>query len=131
MLQWVLSWLRHHARSLRILNGFSFRWYCRTINAQGVRPHVARSDGIQGQDVLETLALFTGLSMMAVSCASLSSFLAVSSLPGPAVVITSLLMEPLVEFGGEVESAPGEVERVKGALTATESVREVVVEMEV
>ena len=131
MLQWVLSWLRHHTRSLRILNGFSFRWYCRTIDAQGVRPHVACSDGIQGRDVLETLALFTSLSMTVVSCASLSSFLAVSGLPGPAAVIASLLTELLVEFGGEVESAPGEVERVKGALTATESVREVVVETEV
>ena len=50
MLQRVLSWLRHHARSLRILNGFSFRWYRRTINAEG-----ARRDDIQGRDVLETL----------------------------------------------------------------------------
>ena len=51
----MLSWLRHHARSLRILDGFSFRWYRRTIDAQGARPRVARCDGIQGRDVLETL----------------------------------------------------------------------------
>jgi hypothetical protein len=37
----------------------------------------------------------------------------------------------LVEFGGEVESAAGEVERVCGGLTATESAREVVVERDV
>ena len=50
MLLRVLSWLRHHSRSPRILNGFSFRWYRRTIDAEG-----ARRDDIQGRDVLETL----------------------------------------------------------------------------
>jgi hypothetical protein len=37
----------------------------------------------------------------------------------------------LVELGGEVESAAGDVERVTGALTATESARDVAVEREV
>jgi len=37
----------------------------------------------------------------------------------------------LVEFGGEVESAAGEVERVIGALTATESASDVAVETDV
>jgi hypothetical protein len=37
----------------------------------------------------------------------------------------------LVEFGGEVERAAGEVDRVTGALTATESAMDVVVESDV
>ena len=80
---------------------------------------------------LKLLALFTGLSMTAVSCASLSTFYAESGSPGPAATIASPWTEPLVEFGGEVESAPGEVEYVMGALTATESAREVAIETEV
>ena len=55
MLQRVLSWFRHHARRLRILNGLSFRWHRRTINAQGARPRIACRDGVQGRDILETL----------------------------------------------------------------------------
>ncbi len=80
---------------------------------------------------LYPLAFFTGLSRTAVSCASFSTFSAVSGSPGPAAAIASPLTEPLVEFGGEVESAPGEVERVTGALTATESASDVVVETDV
>ena len=41
------------------------------------------------------------------------------------------MTEPFVELGGEVDSAAGEVERVAGALTATESAKDVVVEREV
>ena len=80
---------------------------------------------------LKPLVFFTGLSSPAVSCASLSTFSAVRGSPGPAVVIASPLTEPLVEFGGEVERAPGEVERVMGALTATESAMDVVVDRDV
>ena len=72
--------------------------------------------------------LFTGLSITVVSCANLSTFSVVSGSPGPAAAIASPLTVLLVEFGGEVESAPGEVGRVVGALTATESAREVAVE---
>jgi len=43
----------------------------------------------------------------------------------------SPLTDPLVELGGEVDSAAGDVERVMGALTATESATDVVVESEV
>ena len=57
MLQWVLRRLRHHARRLRILNGFSFRRHRRTIDAQGARPRIARRDGVQGRDILEPLGL--------------------------------------------------------------------------
>ena len=37
------------------------------------------------------------------------------------MAIASLLTEPLVKLGREVEIKAGEVERVMGALTATES----------
>ena len=37
------------------------------------------------------------------------------------MVIASTLMEPLVEFGGKVKRAAGEVKRIGGALTGTES----------
>ena len=47
------------------------------------------------------------------------------------MAIASPLTELLVEFGGEVESALWEVERVMGALTATELARDVVIETEV
>ena len=80
---------------------------------------------------LKLWALFTGLSMTAVSCASLSTFYAESGSPGSAAAIASPWTEPLVEFRREVESAPGEVEYVMGALTATESASEVVVETQV
>lgn len=43
----------------------------------------------------------------------------------------SPLTEPVVEVGGDVESAVGDVERVIGALTVVESAAEVVVEREV
>ena len=48
------SYSMHHSKR-PWHNGFSFRWHCSTINAQGARPHIARCDGIQGRDVLETL----------------------------------------------------------------------------
>ena len=80
---------------------------------------------------LKPLVFFAGLSSPAVSCASLSTFSAVSGSPGPAAVIASPLTEPLVEFGGEVDRAVGEVERVTGGLTATESASDVAVERDV
>ena len=80
---------------------------------------------------LKPFVFLTSLSSPAVSCASLSTFSAVRGSPGPAVVIASPLTEPLVEFGGEVERAPGEVERVTGAFTATESAMDVAVERDV
>ena len=85
-----------------------------------VRAVMASMDGM----FLKPLTLFTGLSITMVSCASLSTFSAVSGSPGPAVVIASPLTEPLVEIRREVE-------RVMGALMATESASEVVVETEV
>ena len=84
-----------------------------------VRAVMASMDGM----FLKPLTLFTGLSITMVSCASLSTFSAVSGSPGPAVVIASLLTEPLVEIRREVE-------RVMG-LMATESASEAVVETEV
>jgi len=80
---------------------------------------------------LNPLVFFTVLSSPAVSCASLSTFSAVRGSPGPAAAIASPLTEPLVEFGGEVERAAGEVDRVMGALTATESAMDVAVERDV
>jgi len=56
---------------------------------------------------------------------------AVSSLPGLAVVIASLLTEPLVKFGGEVNRAEGKVERVIGAVNATESASDVAVKSDI
>ena len=49
--------LRHHARRLRILNGFSFRRHRRTIDTQGARPRIACRNGVQGRDILEPLGL--------------------------------------------------------------------------
>ena len=112
MLQRVLSRLRHHARRLRILNGFSFRRHRRIIDAQG-----ARHDGVQRRDVLETLSpLHRLICDGGLQCKPL---LCRERLSGT---------EPMVEFGGEVESAPGMVERVIGALIAMESAREGAVE---
>ena len=48
MLQRVLSQLRHHARRLRILNGFSFRWHRGTIDAQSTCLRMGRRDGRDG-----------------------------------------------------------------------------------
>ena len=59
MLQRVLSPLRHHARRLQILNGFSFRWHRGTIDAQGACLRIARRDGVQGRDVLLKYLIFT------------------------------------------------------------------------
>ena len=72
---------------------------------------------------LYPLTFFGGLSP--VSCVSFSTLSKVSGSP------TSPLTEPAVELGGEMERAPGEVERVMGGLTAVESAVEVVVEREV
>ena len=83
MLQQVPSRFHYHARHLWILNGFSFRWHCRTINAQSACPHIACCDGIQRQDVLETLGHLHQL----LHDASLSTFSAVSGSPGPAAAI--------------------------------------------
>jgi hypothetical protein len=83
---------------------------------------------------LNPLAFFGYLSSPAVSCASLSTLSTVSCSPGPAVADAgraSPLTEPLVELGGDVDSAAGDVERVTGALTAVESAKDVVVEREV
>ena len=41
------------------------------------------------------------------------------------------MKEPLVELGGEVDSAVGDVDHVTAALTVTESAKDVVVEREV
>jgi hypothetical protein len=41
------------------------------------------------------------------------------------------LKEPLVELGGEVDSAVGDVDHVTAALTVTEFAKDVVVEREV
>ena len=83
MLQQVPSRFRYHARHLRILNGFSFRWHCRTINAQSARPRIVCRDGVQRWDVLETLGHLHQL----LHDASLSTFSAVSGSPGPAAAI--------------------------------------------
>ena len=66
---------------------------------------------------LNPLAFFGYLSSPAVSCASFSTFSTVSCSPGPAVADAggaSPLTEPLVELGGEVDSAAGDAERVTG-----------------
>ena len=94
------------------------------------RAVIASSVGI----FLNPFGFFGYLSSPAVSCASLSTFSTVSCSPGPAVADAgraSPLTEPLVELGGEVDSAAGDVERVTGALTAVESAKDVVVEREV
>jgi hypothetical protein len=70
-------------------------------------------------------------SSMEVSWASFSTCSVVRGSPGPAAAIASPLTEPLVELGGEVERAAGEVERVRGTLTATESATDVAVERDV
>ena len=100
MLQPILSRLRHHSRSLRILNGFSFRWHRRTVNTQGARPRIVRRVGIQGRDVHEILGPLNQLIHDGVSCASLSTFSTVSGSLGSAATIASPLSEPLIEFGG-------------------------------
>jgi len=65
------------------------------------------------------------------TCASLSTFSAVSSSLGLTTVIASPLMEPLVKFGGEVDRAVGEVKHVMGVLTMTELASDVVVERDI
>ena len=60
---------------------------------------------------------YLSLSSPAVSCASFSTLSTVSGSPGPAAAAAetaSPLTEPLVEFGGEVDRAAGDVERVTG-----------------
>jgi hypothetical protein len=80
---------------------------------------------------LNPFVFFVGLSRTEVSWASFSTRSVVSGSPGPAAVSASPLTEPLVEFGGEVERAAGEVDRVTGTLTATESAIDVAVETDV
>jgi hypothetical protein len=67
----------------------------------------------------------------ASSCTSLSIFSPVSCSPEHAAAIASPSMEPLVEFGGEVERSAGEEKRVMRAFAATESVTDVMVERNV
>jgi hypothetical protein len=101
------------------------------VRVRAYRAVMASSVGI----FLNTLAFLGCLSSPAVSCASFSTFSTVRGSPGPMVTVAegraSPLTEPLVELGGEVDSAAGDVERVMGALTATESAKDVVVESEV
>ena len=83
----VFDRLCHHVRRLRILNGFGFRRHCCIIDTQGAHPRIVRRDGVQRRMFSRPLALFTGFSMTAISCASFPTFSEVSGSRGPAVAI--------------------------------------------
>ena len=114
MLQRVLRRRHHHARRLRILNGFSLRPHRRIINAQR-----ARRDSAQGRDILQLLGLLHRFIYDGGSCTNLSTSSVVSGSSRPAAVSASPLIEPLLEFRGQAESAPSKVERMNRAFTTT------------
>jgi hypothetical protein len=57
MLQRVLGWFGHQARSLWVLDRLSFRWHSRTINTEGACARISCRDGIERGDILEPLSL--------------------------------------------------------------------------
>ncbi len=101
------------------------------VRVRAYRAVIASSVGI----FLNPFDFLGYLSSPAVSCASLSTLSTVRGSPGPVAAAAegraSPLTDPLVELGGEVDKAAGDVERVTGALTATESAKDVAVEREV
>jgi len=99
------------SRAPSILDGFRFGG----IDAENVRARIAHCDHIERQDVLEALGHFASPVVSREPLHLLGS----EGLPGPTVVIASLT-EPLVEFGGEVKRAEGEVECIKAVFTAVE-----------
>jgi len=84
-----------------------------------VHAHIAHCDRIKHQDVLNTLGL---LDMFIKSSGLLHKHLHLlggEGTPEHALVITSPLTEPSVEFGGKVKRAVGEVRHVTEVFTMT------------
>jgi hypothetical protein len=57
MLQRVFGWLGHHARCLWILDGLCFGRHRCTIDTEGTRACIVRSNRIKRGDILEALCL--------------------------------------------------------------------------
>ena len=124
-MQRVFRWFGHQPRCLWVLNKFSFRRHCRSINAERARARIAHRDSVESRDVLRPPMVFfayLSLSSPAVSCASSSTLSTVSGSPGPAAAAAETASPLTVPFGVEPR-------KIWSALTTTESAKDVAVEM--